>query len=141
MDDIYLSSTSPDGSHQCIIDGDGQRVWMYLHDVEKNRVISEAPVCSLIEPISYDDFKKTYRAGDTPPFVEGYVSDRALIPDIDASRLAIQWLDDGVSVIASVDGEPFTMITKKRGYSKAISQSGPWGHPWDEDAIRGRYSK
>jgi hypothetical protein len=132
VNDIHLSSVCPKGSHQCVVDGDGQSLWMYLHDLEQNRVISDAPVCTLVEPISYDEFKRSYRRGDTPPFVKGYVTDRAVIPDIDVSRLAIQWLDDGVSVMVSVDGDPFTIIAQNKGYSKAISQSGPWGNPWDD---------
>jgi hypothetical protein len=134
MVDIYISSVSPKGFHQCVIDGNAQSVWMYLHDLEQNCVLSDAPICCLIEPISYDEFKKTYKRADTPPFVKGYTSDRAIIPDIESSRLNIQWADDEISVVASIDDEPFSMIIRneKNSYSKSIKQSGPWGRPWDE---------
>ena len=135
MIDIYLSSVSPNGLHQCVIDGNAHSVRMYLHDLEQNCVLADAPICSLIEPISYDEFKKTYKRGDTPPFVKGYVTDSAIIPDIENSRLNIQWAHDGISVVASIDDEPFSMIIQSRkiSYSKAIKQSGPWGNPWDEE--------
>ena len=141
MIDIYVSLVSPKGFHQCVIDGGTQSVWMYLHDLEQNCVLSEAPICSLIEPISYDDFKKTYKSGDTPPFVKGYASDRAIISDIENSRLKIQWANDSISVVASIDDEPFSMIIQSRkiGYSKAIKQSGPWGNPWDEAIYKEKF--
>lgn len=134
MVDIYISSVSPKGFHQCVIDGNAQSVWMYLHDLEQNCVLSEAPICSLIEPISYDEFKKTYKRGDTPPFVKGYANNSAIIPDIENSRLEIQWADDLISVVVSIDDEPFSMIIKneEKGYSKSIRESGPWGNPWNE---------
>ncbi len=142
MLDIYVSSVSPKGSHQCVIDGDSQSVWMYLHDLEQNCVLSNAPICSLIEPISYDEFKKTYKGKDTPPFVKGYASDRAIIPDIEDSSLDIQWAADGISVVASIYDEPFSMLIQdiKTGYSKAIKQSGPWGNPWDEAVYKEKFA-
>jgi hypothetical protein len=134
MVDIYLSSVSPKGFHQCVIDGNDQSVWMYLHDLKQNLVLSDSPICSLVEPISLDEFNKTYQREDTPPFVKGYSSDRAIMPDIENSRLEIHWGDDGISVVASIDDEPFSMIIRndKKSYSKSIKQSGPWGKPWDE---------
>lgn len=141
MVDIYISSVSPKGFHQCVIDGNSQSVWMYLHDLEQNVVLTYTPICSLVEPILYDEFKKTYQRGDTPPFVKGYVSSRAIIPGIENSRLEIHWADDHVSVVASIDGEPFSMIIRneKDGYSKSIKQSGPWGKPWDEAIYREKF--
>ena len=138
MVDIYLSSVSPNGLHQCVIDGNAHSVWMYLHDLEQNYVLADAPICSLVEPISYDEFKKTYKGGDTPSFVKGYASERAIIPDIENSRLEIQWADDHMTVVVSIDGEPFSMIIRneKNSYSKSIKQSGPWGRPWDESIYK-----
>ncbi|NQT56116.1 MAG: hypothetical protein HQ551_07795 [Desulfobacteraceae bacterium] len=138
MVDIYLSSVSPNGLHQCVIDGNAHSVRMYLHDLEQNCVLAEAPICSLVEPISYDEFKQTYKGGDTPSFVKGYASDSAIIPDIENSRIEIQWADDQTSVVASVDDEPFSMIIRneKKGYSKSIKHSGPWGNPWDESIYK-----
>ena len=134
MVDIYLSSVSPNGLHQCVIDGHGQSVWMYLYDLQQVIVLSDSPLCSLVVPITIDEFKKTYQRGDTPPFVIEYSSDRATIPGMVNDRLGIVWGNDGVSVVASIDEEPFSMIIKneKTGYSKSIIQPCPWGNPWDE---------
>ncbi len=138
MVDIYISSVNPDESHQCTIDGDSKTVWMYLYDLEGSSVLSDSPICSLISPIDYNIFKKTYKRGDTPQLVKEYASDRAIIYDISNSRLAINWADDGVSVVASIDNEPFSFVVqgKKMGYSKAIRQSGPFGNPWNEQLYK-----
>jgi hypothetical protein len=107
---------------------------MYLHDLEQDIVLSDSPVCSLVAPITINEFKRTYQRGDSPPFVKEYSSDRATIPDIENNRFGIFWGNDGVSVNATIDDEPFSMIisNEKLGYSKSIAKPCPWGYPWDE---------
>jgi len=138
-EDIYLDSVSPSGLHQCIIEGDSRTVWMYLHDLESRSVIADAPICSLVELMPLEEFKASYRGEGAPPLVVGYASERSVILDMSIERLRIEWQSDGISVLAYVDDEPFTLIVagEQKGYSKAVRATGPWGQPWDDEAAAG----
>jgi hypothetical protein len=61
-----------------------------------------------------------------------YSTPRAFILDITAERIVLKWSDDGNSIVALVDDEPFSMIIagQKPGFSKAILKEGYLGHPW-----------
>ncbi len=134
MEDIYISSISPDGTHQCIIECDSHTVWMYLHDLEQSCILSDAPICSLIEPITSEEFNDIYKGEGAPPLVKKYSTDSSIVPDIINQRLSVKWANDGLSVVAFVDNKPFSMIIHdiKNGYSKSICRKGPWGNPWDD---------
>jgi hypothetical protein len=64
-----------------------------------------------------------------------------VLPDLTSGRLSIRWGSDGVSVAALLDGEPYSLIiaTEKKGYSKAVKNSGPWGKPWQQELYEARF--
>ncbi len=138
MKDIYLSSVNHTGLLQCVVEACGGTVWMYLHDLTKQCVVGDAPVCSFVPPVSVGEFKQQYRRGDTPPLVKEFSTNRAVVADIETDRIVLRWSRDGCSVVALIDGEPFVMIIagQKKGLSKAISRSGPWANPWDDDVYK-----
>lgn len=126
-----------------MIDTNANTVWMYLHDLSVPCVIGDTPICSLVRLISLDDFKEQYQRGETPPLVLEHSTNRALIPDISNHQIDVMWLQDGRSVVALVDDEPFAMIVagKKKGFSKAISLQGPWGNPWNDEIFNEVFGK
>jgi hypothetical protein len=138
-DEIYLDSVNPTGLLQCIIEGDAQSVWMYLHDLESSSVIADAPICSLVALITIAEFKASYHGEGAPPLVSGYASEGSVMPDMTVERLRIEWGSAVPSVLVYVDDEPFTLIvaSEKQGYSKAIVKPGPWGQPWNEETLNG----
>lgn len=131
MSDIFRSSDSPGGKYRCIVEGDGRSVWMYLHDLERQAVIGDAPVCSLIPLWTPSHFREHYRRGEAPPLVEGYFSPEAVISDLEGDRIDFAWDDQGVTVL--LDRRNTTRIScgQRRGQSKFIIQEGPWGSPWN----------
>ena len=136
MNAIYITSVNETGTNQCIVESDGRTVWMYLHNLKEQGVVADSPVCTLAPPIAQVEFKKTYIRGDTPLFVTEYSSPEALIPDITNDRIVLRWSNDGNSIVALGDGEPFSMILagQNTGFSKAISKEGYLGHPWSSEA-------
>ena len=136
MNDIYITSVNKNCTNQCFVESDGRTVWMYLHKLMEQIVVADAPLYSLTPPIAQVDFKRTYIRGDTPPFVAEYSTPRAFMPGVTADRIILRWSDDGRSIVALVDGEPFSMILagQKTGFSKAISKEGYLGHPWSSAA-------
>jgi len=141
--DVYVDSVNPTGLHQCIVEGDGRTVWMYLHDLQTRQVIADSPLCSLVQPMTLAQFKKTHKRGDAPPLVEEYSTGQALVPDLTSASIILRWGKDGISVVAFLEGEPFSMIVagEKNGYSRALSKEGPWGHPWDEEVFGDRFAE
>lgn len=139
--DIYKHSGSPTQEYQCVIEGNGNCVWMYLHHVAGKSVVSDAPVCSLTEIIDLNEFKKTYQKGETPPLVKEYCTEKALIQNLTNDRLSITWSADNTSVVTLIDNEPFAMIlnSEKEGYSKATVKDGPWGKPWDDEKYKNKF--
>lgn len=137
--DFYVEAVSSSGTHQCIVEGYGRSVWMYLHDLQSRQVIADAPLCSLKPPTPLAEFRRTYQRGQTPPLVREYATDSAEITEI--SDLTLTWGDDGSSVAACLHGVPIAMVLadQKAGYSKAVSKEGPWGRPWDNDAYVQRF--
>ncbi len=132
--DIYVDSVSPTGLHQCIAEGDGRSVWMYLHDLRERTVVADAPICSLADLVALSHFKETYKGDGAAPLVKEYSTARAVNTDLTNAMIAFQWANDGASVVALVEGEPCSMVVagEKRGYSKALSKEGPFGQPWNQ---------
>ncbi len=126
-----------------MLESDAGVVWMYLHDLSESCVIGDAPVCSLVPLISLAEFKQKYQRGDTPPFVKEHSTNRAVIADISNDRIDVRWSEDGRSVVAFIDEEPFAMIVvgQKKGISKAISLNGPWGNPWNNKTFKNAFGE
>jgi hypothetical protein len=135
MEDIYRYSVNPTQEYQCVIEGNENCVWMYLHHLADESVIGDAPICSFVDLITLTKFKETFQRGDAPPLVKEYSTEKAVIKDITNERISIKWSNDNRSVAALIDNAPFSMILKngKMGYSQAILKKGPWGNPWDHE--------
>jgi hypothetical protein len=143
MEEIFITSDSPDDSYQCVVEGDNYTVWMYLYNYDKKEIVADSAVCSLSDPITYDEFKRIFKKGDTPRIVKEYASKQAIIKDMKNSRLSIKWADNNISVVVMIDDEPFSMIIKdkKPGFSKAIENPCPWANPWDEDLYKQEFGE
>jgi hypothetical protein len=135
MEDIYRLSVNSTQEYQCVIEGNENCVWMYLHHLADKSVIGDAPLCSLVDLMTLTMFNETYQRGETPPLVEEYSTDNAVLKDITNERISINRSKDNQSVVALIDNAPFSMILKneKKGYSQATLKEGPWGNPWDNE--------
>ncbi len=137
---FWLDSVSPNGLYQCIVEAADQTVWMYLHDRRTQDVISDSPICSLVPTISLAEFQKNYKRGDTPPLVEEYSTEQAVVADL--TGLVLKWAEDQISAVALLKVEPRTLLVahERKGYSKAVRMdTRPWGHPWDETKYREKF--
>jgi hypothetical protein len=141
MEDIYKHSVNSTKEYQCIIEGNDNSIWMYLHYLPDSSVIGDVRICSLVDLITLSRFKETYQKGDVPPLVKEYSTDNAVIKDITNERISINWGYDNQSVAVSIDNAPFSMILKneKYGYSKATLKKGPWGNPWDSEKYQTKF--
>ena len=135
MENIYKHSVNPTQEYQCVIEGNNNCVWMYLHHLSDKSVIADVPVCSLDELMTLSRFNETSQRGDTSQLVNEFSTDKAVIKDITNEKISIKWGKDNQSVAVSIDNAPFSMILKneKYGYSKATLKEGPWGNPWDSE--------
>ncbi|WP_309399837.1 hypothetical protein [Cerasicoccus maritimus] len=129
MNNIFVSSESPDGSHQCVVEGDERSVWAYLHSKEKKEILSDVPVCSLTPLLTVKEFKEKYSGDGAPPLVEGYFLQDCVYPKLENERIEIEWSTEGLDVL--VDQQVVSRIEfgKKRGFSSFLTQDCPWGSP------------
>jgi hypothetical protein len=129
MNDIFVTSESPDGRFDCIVEADERSVWMYLHDKAEGNVISDAPVCSLSPLLTLKEFKEQYSGDGSPPLVEEYFAAGSVISDLQNGRIRIAWRENTPEVF--IDQSIVSKIEKeeRRGYSIFLKQECPWGHP------------
>jgi hypothetical protein len=56
--------------------------------------------------------------------------------------LNFTWSDSGKDVAVSINGGVigFVVSGENRGYSRALSQEGPWGNPWSDELFSSQFS-
>ena len=86
MNTILKVSESPSGKLECFVEGNGQSVWMFLWELDKDRIVGDTPMCSLPPLQTLAEFKANYKGEGFPPLVEAYTSQVAVIPDINKAR-------------------------------------------------------
>ncbi len=137
MEDVFTYSDSPDGTYRCIVEGDTQSVWAYLHDVSNETVLGAFPVCSVSELLTYEQFKESYRGEGAPPLVREFTSQEAVIPEIKNERIEIEWDDSNGCVLVKIDCKPVSKLGYKdsRGSSVFITREGFRGSPWSNEKL------
>ena len=117
-----------------LLDANEQCGWLLLTLPGEYRIDREAFVFSpgLLVPV--DEAIRASKDGHPPPLASEYASPDAIIREPDADEFAFRWSDDGESVAVLHRGEPAAMIVSgsNRGYSRALSREGFYGHPWDQ---------
>lgn len=121
-----------------VFEDDGQSGWLYLS--VPGRLDPAAAVW-------------VYNRGETPDAFTGYSDSDDRAPRAPASHMlpggglaaddddefansefVARWANDGCSVALLINGEPRAFIENaEEGYSKWLSRSGEWGHPWVEE--------
>lgn len=81
------------------------------------------------------------KAGFPPPLASEYASIDAVVMDAQPEDFSLRWSPDGESIALLRKEKPLAMIVSrwKRGHSTALSKSGPYGEPWDEELFRATF--
>ncbi len=135
-DSLFLREQHPDSGHTATFEDNGTSAWLYLSEPSSAEIIADAWAFNRVKAPRMSEIK-TYRGGP-PPAAEGYADPQALCKDPFKYEWRLQWSDDGESCAVLMDGKAIAMIVngQRPGYSQHLSQSGPWGEPWNEVLYR-----
>lgn len=126
---------SEESQRHAMLVEDGNCGILYLHAPSSDanvlgHVVAASFVFNRFKLIDFKDVAK-YRP-NPPPIAKGYGSDQAVCSDPEAYVWSIQFSVDGEQAVVLRDSVPWALVSEqhRKGLSKAISTSGPWGGPW-----------
>jgi hypothetical protein len=134
---LLLKSTSAVSGRTAVVFEEEDSVWLYLTAPGSGR---RERACWLFNKPSAppDPEMAIYRAQSAPPPAPAsYIIPGGVREPAAAERWIFTWSRSGDAVVAAVDGLPlgFASISEKRGVSRYVARSGPWGSEWDEDLV------
>jgi len=140
MDDEFLVCAYSEDSHRHAILADDRTTGiLYLHapsdDAAKTgEVEATCFAYNRVDPIDTKEVQR-YRP-NPPPIAIGYASKDAVCRTPESHEWDLKFSTDGTAVLLVRDGKPWAMVSlaARRGFSKAIEASGPWGSPWSDEA-------
>ena len=131
----HVHSRSPATGLQAVLEDDGRVAVFYLHDSTDDddrpgAVVADVFAYNRVELIPVSDVQ-AYRPGP-PPIAEGFGGPLAVCARPEMYEWSVSWSDDGHEAVLHRDGEPWCSVSirDRRGRSRAIATSGPWGEPW-----------
>jgi hypothetical protein len=137
-DDFLVWSYSEDSCRHAILADDGLTGILYLHGPSDNPqktgpVEATCFAYNRIDPIE-PEAVQSYRP-KPPPIAKGYASKDAVCSQPTSHTWDLLFSSEGTAVLLMRDGEPWAIaaLGARRGISKAIQSSGPWGNPWSAE--------
>jgi hypothetical protein len=134
-----VCSYSEDSHRHSILEYDGRTGIVYLHapsdDPEHpGQVEATCFAFNRVDPIEPSDVARY--SPDPPPIAQGYASKVAVCRWPTAEAWEIVWSLDGETVVLLRNSNPWAIVSlaQPRGLSRAIEMTGPWGHPWSDEA-------
>jgi hypothetical protein len=128
----FLSERHPVSRRWAIFEDDGRSAWLYLTEPDHT---APAGDCWLYNRIPAPDPSEiaAFRPGP-PPAACGFAGPEALVHEPDVTRMHLQWAADGGAVALLADGVPlgFLVAGERRGTSRYLARTGPWGNTWDQ---------
>jgi len=136
MEDEFLVCAYSEDSHRhAMLADDGVTGILYLHAVSEDaaktgEVEATCFAYNRVDPIDTTEIQR-YRP-KPPPIAKGYASKDAVCRTPKSHKWKLKFSTDGTAVLLTRDGKPWAMVSlvARRGFSKAIEATGPWGNPW-----------
>lgn len=135
------SSNSQTGLNATVVvepnDVKAHSVWLYLSNADE--IISDCLLANLAEPVDSRGRPKNRDA--PPPALRQYLTSEVPSELPGKDDLHFTWSKTGKDVAVSVKRKVvgFILWGEKRGYSRALSQAGPWGNPWSDDLFNSHF--
>ncbi len=133
MDKItILREIHPISKKEALFEDHGHSGWLYLTKPDSPVVVSDAWIYNRIP--APDESQITQFKTASPPAIKSYAHTNAEFTPLASDIFKFKWSPDGRSVALLINSIPFGFIPPgmPRGYSRHLTQTGPWGHDWDE---------
>ena len=140
-DKPFLSERHGESRRQAVFEDTGIAAYLYLSSADSNAIVADAWVYNRIEAPTIDEAKSC--RPDPPPAAEGYATAEAYLPSPGAYVWSFRWAQDGQSVAICADGVALAFIRggQRRGFSRHLLRSGPWGEPWSDEVYEATFSR
>ena len=133
-DELLVSFRSEVSGRTVFVSDEGDSVWGYLTHAgtlqpERDCWLFNTPGAPLSPDIS------EYRSTQRPPPAPAVMVGAGGVQDLpSAERWSVRWSRAGQSVAIALDGLDIGVIAaaERRGISRHLTQSGPWGGRWDD---------
>lgn len=127
-----ICETHPHSKKEARLEDHGHSAWLYLTNSNSQVVVADCWLYNRIPAPKENEIGK-YKTS-SPPAVASYAHGHAEFTPLQSDIFELKWSPDGRSVAVLINGIPFGFIPPgvQRGYSKHLTQTGPWGHKWDE---------
>lgn len=132
-DAAVISQQNPRSGRWAVVADEGASVWLYLTARDGTEPVADCWLLNTVPPPTNLDECRVRQSA--PPVTEAYAGPAALGSVPVEAAVAFQWSDDGESVAVFVSGDLLGFIAagSKRGFSKHLVATGPFGHPLDEE--------
>jgi len=119
-------------------DDEPHSVWLYVSNGDE--IISDCFLTNLVEPT--DRVIKRENRDSPPPALRQYLTSVAPAEMPSEEDTDITWSKSGKDVAVAIGGAVvgFTVSGQKHGYSRALSQTGPWGNPWSDELFSAHFT-
>jgi hypothetical protein len=135
-DEVFLDSRHSASRRFAILEEKNGTAWLYLTAPGKPRPEKDVVVFVRSRLATMDEVLAEARKGRPPPLAKDFATKDAILPKPEVADFSLEWSADGQGVALLRNNSPLAMILAdaKRGFSKALSKSGPFGEPWDQSA-------
>jgi hypothetical protein len=128
----FNSVQHPATKRWAVFEDDGRSAWLYITEPDRARPVADCFVYNCQPPA--DELPPTWDRASPPPITTVYASPSAFHPNVSPDQVRVGWNTKGDAAVVMIDGKAVALLVagESRGYSKAITVDGPYGHPWDE---------
>ncbi len=130
--EIYITEYNKLENRNLVIDSDQHSIWAYVLDSE-NRIEFDGFICSRGTLVDTSSNVKEFIENDfQPPLTKNIANEFSIQSEIKNEDIKIFWNDNLIRILIN-ETEFLKMDTlNKKSYSKAVSESGPYGIPLTE---------
>jgi len=130
---LFVSVQHPVTMRWTIFEDDGETGWLY---VTKPNSMEPESDCFVYNRQTPAESLPPDHPRDTPPRItKDFASGLAVQRPNSEDEISLRWSEAGSAALVLLRSQPAAMIVvgEPRGWSKAISRQGPFGHPWSPE--------
>lgn len=136
-----LESIHPTSGFALLVEDEGDSIWAYLLDGQDRAIVADAWVRNKVEAPGSEELAN-YRGGP-PPAVSGFDGGTPFRGRPVEDEFRVNWSGSGMAVHASLGsvGEVVLSSGARRGFSRLLVRSGPWGMQWDDAGVEAEMTR
>lgn len=137
----FITVQHPFNRRWAVLEDDGVGAWLYITEPDTPDPVADCLVYSCVAPVQ--EIPPDWDRKSPPPLTIAHASERAWQPDAANAPIRVAWASNGRAALVLMDGEPvaFLPVGEKQGFTKSVSQPGPYGFPWDDEQFEALFAE